>query len=389
MDVAESAQAMVSSSDDGTIAFWDLRGTSPGVTALAERPDGRTQVVATPDGRVFTGDRSGVVREWGPNGSPVGPAHQLSDVPIVSLAVSSAGTRVALARSDGSAQVFELPSAHALTPKLSAGPGAAAVALSPDGQRLVTVATNNDCDACFTLYDLARAPLQGRTLRSPAFGEGKRSPGTAAAFDSTGAHLVTGSRNGWVDSWDPATGVHQWSAGLPRGVRSLAHSPDGACVAVGANSGLLTVLDGSSGERLQQLDGHRGPVVSVGFSPDGTLLASASSQDHAMRLWRLDLGLTVGRPVWLGVDGDSSLAWTDGGRTVVAPHLLVGAMFYSIDPERTTQAACRLAGRNLSTQEWRQYFGESPYRPTCPSYRSAASEPSAGAGDPGPPKATR
>lgn len=30
------------------------------------------------------------------------------------------------------------------------------------------------------------------------------------------------------------------------------------------------------------------------------------------------------------------------------------------------RAACRIANRNLTQQEWRQYFGDLPYHKTCP-----------------------
>jgi WD40 repeat protein len=113
------------------------------------------------------------------------------------------------------------------------------------------------------------------------------------------------------------------------------------------------------------LQGHRGPVVGVAFSPDGRLLASNSSQDHQLRIWRLDLGLTVGGPVWLGVDGAVSLGWTDGGRKVAVAHLLAGMVLLDIDPARMSAAACALSRRNLTTVEWAQYFGAKPYGRTC------------------------
>ncbi len=365
MDIAEQANRMVSASDDGTIGIWDLRGSSAVATPIIEKTDGRTQVVATPSGRVFTGDRGGSVREWDTAGNAVGDALNVG-APITTLSVSRNGKRVAVARGDGKVQVFELPSGRTVTPLLEVSTRSAHVAISPDGTRLVTSQTDNTCDACFTLYDLSQRPLKGRSLRPPGMRNGERSAANAAAFSSSGSHFVTGTRNGWVDAWDASTAAHLWSTGVARGVRSLAYSPDDTRIALGANAGLLLVIDARTGTLLQHLKGHRGEIGGLAFSPDGTLLASESSQDHTLRIWRLDLGLTVGRPAWLGVDGVASLGWTDGGRKVAAPHFLTGAMFFDIDADRLSRAACELVRRNLTTEEWRQYFGAKPYVQTCP-----------------------
>ncbi|MEZ5219852.1 MAG: WD40 repeat domain-containing protein [Ilumatobacteraceae bacterium] len=380
VDLAPEAARMVSSSDDGTTALWDLRGGSSQATPLAERPNGRTQIVTSADGRIFTGDRNGEVREWRLDGTAVADGAPWSDVPISGLAVSDDGSRLAIARDGGTAQVFDVASGAPLTSVLPVGELTSAVALDPSGRHLVTVQGDHDCTSCFVLHDLDDASRDPRPFRSPGLGPDRTVAGAAAVFDPTGTVLVTGDRIGWVDAWDVATGDHRWGVQLPRGVRSLAFSPDGTRVAVGGNTGMLLELDANTGERRQQLDGHAGPVVTVAYAPDGALLASASSQDHELRVWRLDLGLTVGRPIWLGFDGSATVAWTEGGRRVVAPHLLAGAMVFDLDADRSVEAACRLAGRNLTLDEWQQYFGADPYRSTCSAYPTpdASSRPSDG-----------
>ncbi|MFN8024127.1 MAG: WD40 repeat domain-containing protein [Acidimicrobiales bacterium] len=365
IDLAPDAGRMVSSSDDGTTAIWDLRGGTSQATPVAERPGGRTQIVTSADGRIFTGDRDGEVREWRADGSPVDDGATRSDVPISGLAVSSDGSRLAIARDDGTAQVVDPASGVVVTPVLAVGDETAAVAIDPSGRRLVTVSGDHDCNACFVLHDLDAPDVAPRAFRSPGLGPDRLAAGAAAAFDPSGALLVTADRIGWVDVWEVETGAHRWGVQLERGVRTVAFSPDGTRLAVGGNTGMLLELDAAAGERRRQFDGHAGPVVTVAYSPDGTLLASAGSQDHELRVWRLDLGLTIGRPIWLGFDGSATVAWTDGGRRVVAPHLLAGAMIFDLDAQRSVAGACRLAGRDLTRDEWQQYFGDADYRPTC------------------------
>ncbi|MEM7254744.1 MAG: hypothetical protein AAF493_25305, partial [Pseudomonadota bacterium] len=51
----------------------------------------------------------------------------------------------------------------------------------------------------------------------------------------------------------------------------------------------MRLWDVTSGQALKVFKGHTGPIFSVGFSPDGSRLASASS-DHTMRLWSVTSG---------------------------------------------------------------------------------------------------
>ena len=49
---------------------------------------------------------------------------------------------------------------------------------------------------------------------------------------------------------------------------------------------------GIQGDRLRMLEGHKGTVYSIAFSPDGSTLASGSAGDAVtrLRLWDLDTG---------------------------------------------------------------------------------------------------
>ena len=44
-----------------------------------------------------------------------------------------------------------------------------------------------------------------------------------------------------------------------------------------------------------------------------------------------------------------------------------GLAVWSLEPDRLAEAACRLAGRNLTPTEWDAYLGHlGDYRATCP-----------------------
>ena len=67
-------------------------------------------------------------------------------------------------------------------------------------------------------------------------------------------------------------------------VLSVSFSPDGTLIASGSSDDTVKLWDVATGTNIATLQGHTDDVTSVSFSPDGTTLASGAD-DRTVKLW--------------------------------------------------------------------------------------------------------
>ena len=151
-------------------------------------------------------------------------------------------------------------------------------------------------------------------------------------------------------------------------ILSLAFSPDGRTLAVGADDVTLwNLLDPKAPPVVLQGVGLL-PISLMSFSPDGTRLATAN---RFLRLW--DLRNPNQSPLSLDFSGHSprfgvtSLVFSPDGSRLAAGLLDDGSIHLFQLGAAAAAHLCTRIWRNLSMNEWRLYIGDGvPYERTCP-----------------------
>jgi WD40 repeat protein len=267
-------------------SIWQLDVAS-GEVARLSAPGGQL-IAASPDGRqivVFGADRLPARRMLDTTTAP-GAA---TTVPAEVVAAVSADFRCAAVAGPGYAGivVVDLGTGRAITTLPDRRP-VIAIALSPDGARLASAGF----DGVLKMWDVPTGLEQHKfkAFLDPIWG---------LAFSPDGRSLAAGGNNRTVKTWDTSSWAETASLhGHESTVRCVAFSPDGKRLATGAEDELALVWpahpEKSPDEAPRLL---RGPewsdhTPSLAFSPDGRQFAGTAA-DGTLKVWRTDTVVPV------------------------------------------------------------------------------------------------
>ncbi|WP_372624369.1 hypothetical protein [Falsiroseomonas sp.] len=278
--LAVSGGALASAGFDQSMIVWDpelgraravVRWHAGAVNALAPLPDS-----ILPGGFASAGE-DGRIALW-----PARPGAQPARVleghtePVVALALSPGGARLASAAWDGTARVWHL--AGGVVRVLEGHRGNVnGVAFRSDGM----VATAG-FDGTLRLW-----PEQGPAVLLAEFGF----PLNALAALPDGV-LAVGDVRGVLRLVAPDGAVREAQAGA-RPIVALAASPGGAVLAVASLGGSVTLWEVASLRLRHTLEGPGLPVWSAVFAPDGASLWTGGT-DRRVRRWNALTGRPIG-----------------------------------------------------------------------------------------------
>ncbi|KAF2744900.1 WD40 repeat-like protein [Sporormia fimetaria CBS 119925] len=167
------------------------------------------------------------------------------------------------------------------------------IAYSPEGQRVITAAD----DGKIKVWDV-NSGFCVVTFTEHMSGV------TACEFAKRGNVLFTASLDGSVRAWDLIRyrNFRTFTAPSRLSFSSIAVDPSGEVVCAGSiDSFDIHIWSVQTGQLLDRLSGHEGPVSSLAFTPDGSTLVSGS-WDRTVRLWSIFARTQTSEPLQLMAD---------------------------------------------------------------------------------------
>lgn len=142
------------------------------------------------------------------------------------------------------------------------------------------------------------------------------------AFNKSGRLLACRGRRGSIQVWDRHSGKHtQWNGKGSCCFGNVVFSPfDENVLACDGNGKCILLNDVSTGRCLQSLRGHHGSISSICFSPTNSNLLASSSTDSTINLW--DKSKPVGQEIQAVLNGHRgavySLGFSPDGRLLAS-----------------------------------------------------------------------
>jgi WD40 repeat protein/DNA-binding SARP family transcriptional activator len=241
--------------------LYTLNDHASEVNAVAYSPDGKLLVTGSSDMTAkirdaITGQELITLR---------GHTQILEDI-----AFSPDGRYLATASDDKTVKIWEVVSGQELRTLVGHTDVIWNVSFSPDGALLATGG-----DEMVKVWDVST----GRLLLTL---NGQHAP---IAFNPIGRQLATSSEDGTTILWDVDTEKELLS--LPYAANILTFSPGGNRLATAMTE--MKVWDVSTGEEQISVGGFTAPVMGIGFSPDGSKLATGG-QDGTAIVWDAQTG---------------------------------------------------------------------------------------------------
>lgn len=168
-----------------------------------------------------------------------------------------------------------------------------ALVYSPDSQRIITTAD----DGKIKVWD-SQSGFCIVTFTEHSSGV------TGCEFAKRGNVLFTSSLDGSIRAWDLIRyrNFRTFTAPTRLSFSSVAVDPSGEVICAGSlDSFDIHIWSVQTGQLLDQLSGHEGPVASLAFAPSGDIVVSGS-WDRTVRIWSIFGRTQTSEPIQLQAD---------------------------------------------------------------------------------------
>ncbi|KAF7975669.1 hypothetical protein HWV62_8761 [Athelia sp. TMB] len=272
-----------------------FEGHTSAVWAAAYSPDGT---------RIASASADSTIRVWDTEtGEAVGAPFKGHTAAIRSIAYSPSGHRIVSGSDDSTIMMWDSETGEAARSPLQHSGTIACVAYSRDGKHVVS----GSYDGTICMWDAETGEAASTPVKGIFF-----------AHSPNGSHMVS-TQNTTLCGWDVATGeaVGEPLEGHSDYVDCVVYSPDGTLIASCSSDHTIRLWDAEARQAVRVLEGHTDLVVSVAFSPDGAHLASGSD-DKTMRVWDVKAGKPAGAPLEGHASAVYSVAYSPDGTHIVS-----------------------------------------------------------------------
>jgi WD40 repeat protein len=306
--------------------------------------------------RLATGGEEGIVRLWntsiqGPQKPAIlggwGKVAEAGDA-VRSIAFSRDGNWLVAGYTSGKLMLWNLKQEAQAPQPLAGGRDIVySIVLAPEMDLLMTASA----DSTIRKYKYSN-PLEPPVKYKLAYRP------TCMAVNGHRGVMVVGSDDGTLRVY------HQGKFGndpeelklfTPKAIRSLAMNREGTHVAIGSSEGRVMVLELIT-RKKELFVGHNASVNSLAFNPNGSVLATASS-DKTIRLWDIEKNnaesiMLTGHDSWVW-----GVAFSPDGRNIYSGGSDQRIRTWKTSTAELASMICPLVDRNLSQQEWDKFIG--------------------------------
>ena len=281
------------------------------------------------------------------------------------LAFTAGGRRLVTGGAGGTVSIWDLPSREVVQQLRFGGP-VFSTAVSPDGRSLaVTWQRKGETGMQVEVRDLPSG--RRRYVRRLAHGAGD------LAFSADGAVLVAlGCCHGGsvIAAWEAGSGQPRFVRRSQGQLTTFALLPDARRLLVGNDDGGVVMWDLRTGRPTGPTTTvSSGGVSQIAVAPDGERFA-VGTFDSIAALWDLRTNKRIGEAFPIERSTIPAVAFDARGQLLITE--LGSAILWPLDLPTLQRFACRVAGRSLTRDEWRDVLPTRPYRRVCAAGASVA-----------------